>query len=290
MRKRRFGDRYDGYKVKNCDPTNAILPFLKKERCDAYVFFDAKISLKNVENLIKERKSQGNNITLLDYIITAMVRTISQYPQINRFVSGKRIYARNGIYITLVVKKVFDLNSNRTLVKTCFKPESTVYDIHNVIHEIIENNKGTSTENEMDRFIKALVRLPKPLCSAIMSLLFWLDNHGLLPKYINRICPFHSSIIVTHMGSIGADPIYHQIGNWGTNSLFVALGVKRKNAVFDSNGNIKEKKVLKIRCVADERITDGYYLSKSLKYFSGLFLNPELLEKEPKQVFEDPQI
>ena len=23
----KFGDRYDGYKVKNCDPTNAILPF-----------------------------------------------------------------------------------------------------------------------------------------------------------------------------------------------------------------------------------------------------------------------
>ena len=52
----------------------------------------------------------------------------------------------------------------------------------------------------------------------------------------------------------------------------------------------EEKKVMKLRFVADERIADGFYLSKSLKYFTGLFQKPELLENQPEQVFEDDQI
>ena len=51
-----------------------------------------------------------------------------------------------------------------------------------------------------------------------------------------------------------------------------------------------EKKMMKFRLVADERIADGYYLSKSLKYFTGLFARPEKLETPPAQVFEDDQI
>lgn len=43
MRKRKLGDRYDGYRVKNCDPTNVIIPFLLKERDDSQVFLTQKL-------------------------------------------------------------------------------------------------------------------------------------------------------------------------------------------------------------------------------------------------------
>ena len=56
------------------------------------------------------------------------------------------------------------------------------------------------------------------------------------------------------------------------------------------DGKIKERRVMKLRFVADERIADGYYLSVSLKYFTGLFNRPEELEVPPEKINYDDQI
>ena len=92
------------------------------------------------------------------------------------------------------------------------------------------------------------------------------------------------------MGSIVSEQMYHHIYKWGTTSLFIAMGNKKKVRVIDRDGNVKEKKVMKLRFVADERIADGFYLSKSLKYFTWVFSKPELLDNPPEQIIEDDQI
>ncbi|MBR6252523.1 MAG: hypothetical protein IKR04_01590 [Clostridia bacterium] len=182
------------------------------------------------------------------------------------------------------------MSSYRTLVKSDFNPNATLKDVNDLLQNIIIKNKGKETENDLDKFLKAINRLPRPLYSLAINVLSWLDFHGKLPKYIYKICPFHSSVIITHMGSIGSEPMYHHICNWGTTSLFIAVGAKRKIKQIDNDGNIIEKKIIRLRFVADERIADGYYLSKSLKYFNYLFSNPELLEIPPEKVLEDDQI
>ena len=236
MRKRRLGDRYDGYRIRNCDPTNIIIPYLMKERCDSQVFFDAELDLTKVDALIKQKRKEGKDIGILDYILTATVRTISQFPRVNRFVAGRRLYARNEILISMAVKKEIDINTPETIVKFKFNPTDTLEDVNANIREEIAKNKGVETSNKMDGFLKIVNHLPRPFFSAAANFVTWLDFHGIMPKYINKISPFHTSFFLTNMGSIGAEPLYHHIYNWGTTSVFFAMGRKRKVHATGSQG------------------------------------------------------
>ena len=288
--KKRFGDRYDGRRVRHGDPTNIIIPFLLKERSDSQVFFDAEIDVSKIDKIIQEKRKEGMEIGVLDYILTALVRTISQYPRINRFIAGRRIFARDDVRISMVVKKELSIHTEETNVKFNFPREATIYDINKNIRDVIAKNKGESSSNNLDKFIGVLNTFPRWFYTLFVNTIIWLDFHGKMPKFIHEISPFHTSVFITNMGSIGAEPIYHHIYNFGTTSIFIAMGNRRKQRVIDRDGKIKERKVMKLRFVADERIADGYYLSVALKYFTGLFNKPEELENPPEQVNYDDQI
>ncbi len=290
--KKRWGDRYDGRRVRHGDPTNIIVPFLMRDRADSQVFFDAEIDVSKVDAIIQEKRKEGIDIGFLDYLIAVLVRTISQYPRINRFVAGRRIYARDDIRVSMVVKKELSIHTEETNVKFNFPRESTVNDINKMIRDEISKNKGEASSNNMDKLINVLNKFPRWFYSLFIHTIEWMDFHGCLPKFIHEVSPFHTSVFVTNMGSIGigAEPIYHHIYNFGTTSLFIALGNRRRMRVIDKDGKIKERKTMKLRFVADERIADGYYLSVALKYFTGLFSKPEELEVPPEVVNYDDQI
>ncbi len=289
--KKRLGDRYDGRRVRHSDPTNVIIPFIMKTRNDAQVEFDAEIDISNVENRIRERRKNGESISFLDYFFTALIRTVAEYPRLNRFIAGRRLYSRDDLALSIVVKKEMNIETEATPVKMIFEKDSSVDDVAELLQKtIIANKGGTGIKNDTDKFMNIINRLPRFLFSFVIDFLTFLDFYGHMPKFIHRLSPFHTSMFVTNMGSIGSGPIYHHVYNWGTTSIFIAMGTKKKLRVIDSDGKIVEKKVMKLRFVADERIGDGFYLSKALKYFTGLFLHPEILEQKAERVLEDDQI
>ena len=288
--KKRWGDRYDGRRVRKGDPTNVIIPFIMKKRSDAQVFFDAEVDISKIEDIIRERRKNGEDIRTLDYIMAILVRTISQYPRINRFIAGRRCYARDNILVSMVIKREINKDTPETAVKFEFDPKATVQDISKQINQIIEKTKQSDDENEMDKVMKALNVLPRFLFSFVIWLFEVMDYFGILPKVIYRASPFHTGVFITNMGSIGAEPIYHHIYDFGLTSIFIAMGNKRRQRVIGKDGKIIERKIMKLRFVADERIADGYYLSIALKYFTSLFDHPEVLDTPPEQVYEDDQI
>ncbi len=288
--KKRFGDRYDGRRVRHSDPTNMIIPFIMRERNDAEVFFDAEVNMSRIDELIREKRKNGEEARTLDYIIAIIVRTISQYPRMNRFIAGRRCFARDNILISMVIKREINTHTPETAVKFEFDPKSTVSDISKKIDETIEKTKQKDDVNSTDKLMKTLNVLPRCLFSFAIWFMRFTDFYGVLPKAIHNASPFHTSVFITNMGSIGAEPIYHHIYNFGSTSLFIAMGNKRKQRVIGKDGKIQERKVMKLRFVADERIADGYYLAVALKYFSNLFEHPELLEAPPENVVEDDQI
>lgn len=290
MSKKKFGDRYDGRRIRHGDPFNVIVPFIMKERNDSQVLFDTEVDVSKIDALIQEKRKNGEDIGFLDYLIAIIVRTISQYPRMNRFVAGRRIYARDDIRISMVVKKKLNVDTDETSIKFKFNPTDTVQDVNRNIREKISENKKEGINNNVDKFVGLLNKLPRCLFSAAIELLKAMDFDGVMPKAIHELSPFHTSVFVTNMGSIGAEPIYHHIYNFGTTSIFIALGNRRKQRVIDKDGKITERKVMKLRFVADERIADGYYLSVTLKYLTSLFNKPELLDVPPEKVFYDDQI
>jgi hypothetical protein len=114
-----------------------------------------------------------------------------------------------------------------------------------------------------------------------------MDYFGLLPKKLLWLSPFHGSMIITSMGSLGIRPVYHHIYNFGNLPVFIAYGGRRSVVCCDKEGRASVKKYIEIKVVTDERICDGYYYASAFKLVKRYVENPELLELPPEQTFED---
>lgn len=288
--RRRFGDRYDGRLLRKVDPFYKIIPYIMKTRADSQIFFDDKIILEKTEKYIQEKRAQNINIGFLHVVIAAMVRTMALKPRLNRFVSGRKIYARNGIYVSLAVKRDMSEDSPETTIKLEFEPTDTLFEVMEKIDKAISENKQANATNDTDKTAKLIMMCPGFLVRFLVGFLTWLDHRGKMPKVLNRVSPFHTSVFITDLGSVGLQPVYHHIYEFGTTSIFVAFGIKNKERIIDRNHNIVEQKYVNVKVVVDERICDGYYYAKAFRIFRRLVENPHLLEVAPEKVVEDNEI
>lgn len=286
--KKRFGDRYDGRRLRSLDAFYRIIPFIMKKRVDSQNYFEDKIEISHAEAYLrKKRKSADTSIGLLHVLVAAMVRTIALRPALNRFIAGQRIYARNEILVSIAIKKELKTDSPETTIKFKFEPTDTLIDIARKMNEQIEQNKELDSDNATDKTAKLIMLCPNFLVRFIVALITFLDYFGLVPKIINEVSPFHTTFFITDLGSLGIAPIYHHLYDFGTTSFFVAFGTKVKEKVIDSNNNIVDKKFLGIKVVTDERIVDGHYYASAFKLFRTLVMNPERLDVPPEDLVPD---
>ena len=281
-----FSKRAEGRRIKTLKPYYKIVPYIMKQRVDAQVYFEDEISIDAVEDYIKRKKSEGIKISHMDIVLAAIGRTVIEKPRLNRFIMNRRIFARNEVCVSLaVVRKLSEEDYMDTTVKFYIKPEDTIETISKQVQKIVEDNKKADQNNKTDKLAALIMSLPNWLVKAAISFITFLDNHGMLPKAVIDASPFHTSIFLTNLGSIGIDSIYHHIYNFGTTSGFLAMG-GRKERIKDYETGETEK-YMTFRFVMDERICDGYYYAKAFSVFRRYMLNPELLEQPCKNVPED---
>ena len=286
-RKKRFGDRYDGRLIRSADPFFRIIPYVMKTRTDAMVFFDERLDLEPIETYLKmKRYKEKKKMSFLQVAMAALVRTISQKPAVNRFVAGQKIYARNEILISLAVKRELTEDSPETTIKFKFDPTDTIDDVAEKVNVAIEESKKDQTD-DTDATAKIIGACPGFIIRFIVWFMGFLDYHRKMPKTIYKASPFHTSIFITDLGSLGIEPVYHHIYNFGTTSIFIAFGTKHKEKVIDKDNNIVERKFINLRIVGDERIVDGFYFASAFKLFKKLMMHPEALEVPPEKVIED---
>ena len=288
--RRRLGDRSDGYKLRKIDPLFRIIPYLMKERNDAQVFFEERIYLEKTQKLIRELRSEGYKVGFLHVVIAAMVRLISQKPKVNRFVRGHKHYARKDISISLAVKKDMSETAEETTIKVKFQPDDTIYDVIEKLNKEIYANKKIEEKNNTDRFVKVFSYIPGFIVGGLVGLIKLMDDWGILPKFIIDLSPFHSSIFITDLGSLGIKPVYHHIYNIGTNTVFIAFGTRTKEQKFDDEMNLEEKKAMDLKIVADERVVDGYYFATAIKLATKIMADPFILREKPEEIMIDDEI
>lgn len=273
-----FGKRSDGIELKNMPAEFKLMPSLMKERSDSQVFFNQDVPISAIEEYISKKSEEGIRITTIDILFTGIVRIIGQRPGLNRFAINGRTYQRNGITICMSIKKSLTDDGEETTIKVPFTGKETLFEVKDKLQKIIAENKAQDTENGTDKTADFLSKIPTGILKFVVSFLRFLDKHGKLPKRIIEISPFHTSAFVTNVGSLGIDSIYHHIYNFGTTSLFFAIGKKKKSYIFEDDEIVKEKCV-NIAFVGDERICDGYYYAHSFKMLTRYLKHPELLEK-----------
>ena len=283
--KRGLWDRYDGWRVRKFDGVFNIIPFLMRSRIEAQNYFEENMPIDKLEAFVRAHKDEIPNLSTMHVIMAALVRAFSQRPYMNRFVVWNKIYARNALTVSLVIKKS-DMKSE-TIIKPEFEPEDTLYDVVRRVNELVEQGRSGEDESDADKVIELLGKLPTTLMRIIVWILIKLDNIGKLPKLINEVSPWHCSVFLTNVGSLGIPPIYHHLTEFGTNSMFLAMGRKEKKTVVDKNGETKEERTIGLRFTLDDRVCDGQYYAGSIKLMRKYILNPELLLVEPKEVVVD---
>ncbi len=288
--KRRFGDRYDGYRIRDLDPVFQIIPSIMRTRLDSQVFFDYELDITELEKFVREhRKTDMPNLRMLHIFMAAMVRAMSQMPHLNRFIAGKKLYAHNNIRISLACKRSLSLESEETTIMPEFEPEDTLYDVVKKVEKIIREEvyEQQVEGNGTDIVARTLGAIPTCIKSGFVDLMRNLDKIGLMPKFINKVSPFHSSMFITDLGSCGIGPIFHHLYEFGTCSVFVAMGKKETKYEVDSQGNVITKRYIGMKIVADERICDGYYYATSMRLMARLIRHPERLLTPPDEVISD---
>lgn len=286
--KRRFGDRYDGRRIRSLDPFYKIIPFIMRYRSDSQNYFEEKIEIGHTESYLRKiRKNSGIRISMLHVMIAAMVRTIALKPALNRFIAGQNIYARNEILVSLAIKREMKVESPETTVKFKFEPTDTLIQIAEKINSQIEENKVPDTKNDTDKLARLFMLCPGLLVKMLVFFIRVMDYFGIMPKAINKVSPFHTSFFITDLGSIGIQPIYHHLYDFGTTSFFLAFGLKTKENVIDANDEMVEKRYITMKAVTDERIADGHYYASAFKLYKTLIQNPERLEAHPGKLEPD---
>ncbi len=288
-RKRRWGDRKDGRRLRTITAMNQVMPFIMKERSDACNTYADEFDVTRTDAFCKDMIAAGyEDFSFLHVLLAAYVRAISQKPQFNRFVSGQRIYARNNIEVVMTIKKDMTPESPDTCIKVYFEPDDTIVEIYEKFNKVVEENKKSmELGSDFDKTAGKLASLPRPILRGIIRFLNWLDYHGKLPVFLTGVSPFHGSMIVTSMGSLGIKPIYHHIYNFGNLPVFLAYGIKRTVKTTDRDGHPQTKKYIDFKVVTDERICDGFYYASGFKLMRRYVENPARLLTRPEAVCED---
>ncbi len=205
---------------------------------------------------------EKKNTSMLPYFLYSIYKTTIAHPLINRFVLHNRLYQRNHIAFSTVVKQKLTEDGRSVVVKWVFE-EGLTFDQFNqrIIRSVIKAKRDEKVES--DKLFELLGHLPHFMLRIIMRLARFLNNHNILPKFITEDDPLHATAMIANLGSIKLNAPYHHLYNWGTISMMCVLGKLNE-----------ETNMIRATVVVDERITDGLALSNALATFKEIMENP----------------
>ena len=286
--RRRFGDRKDGRLLRSLPAFSKFIPYIMPTRNDASNLYEESMEVSVVDKRLRQLRVEGyKGIGMLHFLIAAYIRLVSMLPGLNRFVVGRRIYARNDITVVMTVKRALALDATETTIKVRFEPTDTIFDVYRKMNEKIEEIKTSDENNNTEDVAEAICRLPRILLRFVILVLRIFDYFGWLPEGLLEASPFHGSLVITDLGSLRIGPVFHHIYNFGTLPVFIAFGAKHHVYELDRHGNMVDNKYIDMKFTLDERMVDGHYFSQAFQAWRYLFQHPEILEAPPTKVVED---
>ncbi len=264
--------RSDAKWIKPKDTIQAIVPFIMPKRTDAEVSSTVDIDItKLVEFVDKQNeKDLGYKMTYFHALSSCFAKTVFNRPALNRFVKNKRLYERNKITFAFIAKdKLSDKGEERIICIDIDPKDNIMSYSKKVAVDVFKVRKEGS--NDMDGILSFFTSLPKWLLSIIVRIVMFMDNHGISPKSLTEGDTNYATILLSNLGSIKTNSVYHHLNEYGTNSVVITIGTIREE---------KGKKKVDITATLDERIADGFYFAKSIQLAEYIAKNPELLMED----------
>ncbi len=257
-----FGRRRDGT-LARVPPYRRILPVLIPRRNDAMVLFEQQLDMTLTQPwLAAWNQRTGSHATVFHLVLHALGRVLHERPHLNRFVAGRRIYDRHGVFMTFAAKKSMRDDAPLATVKRAFPAHETFAAMVAALTADIQVARSDAL-SKVDKELHLLFRLPAFLLSASITLLRWLDSHGLAPRALIDDDPMYTSVFAANLGSLHLASAYHHLFEHGNCPLFCTVGaIAPAPLVID--GALEVRPVLPIRYTYDERIEDGFYAASAV--------------------------
>ena len=286
---RRFGDRNDGRRLRELSPIFAVSPYLMKTRNTSQNFIEDHVEITELERYIHEKRRAGlKYFGVLHVLLAAYVRTCARYPGLNRFIAGQRIFTRDReIEVNMTIKKEMAIDAPDTVIKVTFDPADTADVVYERFNAKVREVKDAPADTSFDALAGAFNLIPGLLLKGFVFLLQAADYFGWLPRALTKLSPFHGSLYITSMASLGIPPIYHHLYDFGNVPVFCSFGKKRRVYETQRDGSVVLRKYLDCNFVTDERIVDGFYFASCMRYLHGLLDDPWQLDQPPEEILRD---
>jgi hypothetical protein len=259
--------RTDGTPVANLHPVRRIMPFIMPTRAESVVMFEQQVDVEPARRLLARLnadRAPERAVTLFHVILYALGRALDEFPRLNRFVAGSRLYDRSGIWLAFSAKTALERDAPIFTAKIEFRPAEALEAFADRLLGLIRGvriQRETPTEREVKPFLK----LPAPLLRLGTRLVRWLDGRNLLPARFIAEDSLFASVFVANLGSVGLDAAFHHLYEYGTIPIFVTVGQVGPRPVVLSDGHVGARDVFALRYTYDERIEDGFYAARALE-------------------------
>ncbi len=266
--------RPDGTLVERVPNYRRMMPYLMKTKNTSVVYMRLTVDMENLLAFLENPpEGQEGLYTPTILILRAIVKALDEYPRLNRYVSGSRIYQRKGIYLSFSAKKAFQDDAPLVVIKMRFDPRESLEEMARRIHA--ELGKGRSEKKSYtDKETSLVLKLPRFLIRLFIAVQAWLDYHNLLPAKFIENDLFYASVFVANLGSVGLEAGYHHLYEYGNIPIFVCVG-KIKPMPVVRDGQVVARQTAEVKITYDERIEDGFYGAHGIDRFKYYLEHPE---------------
>ena len=207
-------------------------------------------------------RSHQDRATLFHLFLYACARALHARSGLNRFVSGGRIYQRNGVSVSFAAKKEMKDEAPFVTVKVEIPANEPFELVVRRIAELVgEGRRGP--ERQVDKEVALITSLPGVVVSLLVRLARLLDRWNLFPGFMIRPDPMYASLFLANLGSVGLSDTWHHLYEYGTVSIFGVIG-RVERLPFVEGDAVAIRDGVRARFTFDERINDGHYSATSL--------------------------
>jgi long-chain acyl-CoA synthetase len=275
--------RLDGARPAVADDMRLFMPMVMPSRSGSALFFHSPIEVGAVLGFLEAHNARAaDQLRIFHVVLAAMVRTLGERPQLNRYVLGGQLMERDSISLTFAVKKGKRDDARIVSTKVRFEPTDTLEQVRAKVDAAILASRNPHARTTAEREMAVLNRLPRGLVRGLMRAVDGLHERGLLPASMLASDPTQTSAFVANLGSIGLDASYHHLSDHGTASVHATVGEVRPRWIVGEDRQARVADVLDVKFAIDDRICDGFYCARSLQRLEHWLRHPAaLMEARP---------
>jgi hypothetical protein len=218
-------------------------------------------------------RPQERAATLFHCVLRALGIALTEFPRLNRFIAGRRLYERRGVWLAFSGKQRLERDAPLFTSKVLFDARDGLAGLADRVYgQLGEARSGRETHEE--HTIKTYLRLPGPLLRLGVQLQRAIDALGLMPGKMIEDDALYASVFVANLGSVGLDAVFHHLYEYGSIPIFVTMGRVHRAAVVRDDGAVVSEEVFTLRYTYDERVEDGFYAARALEGLAAVLAEP----------------